>query len=48
MVCRIARSYSRRFPDDQLWRVLDTFYVTKANGTGVGFTIARRRQKLWW
>jgi hypothetical protein len=34
-------------PDDQLWRVLDTFCATKANGTGLGFTIARRRQNVW-
>jgi signal transduction histidine kinase len=40
MICRLARSYSRRFPDDQLWRVLDTFYAIKAKGTGLGFTIA--------
>jgi signal transduction histidine kinase len=47
MVCRIARSYSRRFPGDQLWHVLDTFYATKANGTGLGFTIARAVVKTY-
>src|SRR5687767_7669102 len=47
MVCHTARSYSRRFPDDQLWRVVDTFCATKANGTGFGFTIARAVVKTY-
>jgi K+-sensing histidine kinase KdpD len=40
MVCRVARSYSRRFPGDQLWRMLETFYASNANGAGLGLTIA--------
>jgi signal transduction histidine kinase len=40
------------FPGDQLSRVLQTLYATKANGTGLGLTIARAivetyRGKIW-